>query len=268
MHLQQDQSRGLAVRNEELSSRVDELTRKLAQGQVLTQLAATSMHDLRNVLQVALATSEALARVVTDPDDRELVQTVIDATTHGGLLTQDLLELAHDAGSAGRVVEPARLIPSIERLMRQVDPKRLRCRVRLSPHAGPIQVHPSQLEAALLNLCFNARDAMPDGGDLELRVRSLPREGPVPDRLPPGEYVEFAVIDDGEGMPPEVQQRATEAFFTTKQGSGGTGLGLSTAHAFAMRFGGALVIDSAVGRGSCVAIVLPRVDAPENSSQP
>ena len=141
-----------------------------------------------------------------------------------------------------------------------------------------VTVQPQRFEAALLNLVSNARDAMPAGGRAAIRARNIlldnvlldnvllnnvlldavPRATALPRGLPPGQYVGFSVEDTGIGMPPDVLAKATEAFFTTKPRDRGTGLGLAMVHAFAAEGGGALQIQSEVGRGTRVEVLLPR----------
>jgi CheY-like chemotaxis protein len=121
----------------------------------------------------------------------------------------------------------------------------------------PVLTDGHQLEIALLNLAINARDAMPDGGTLNLMARNLDPAA-RPEMLPVRDYVSILVRDSGHGMPPDVLTRATEPFFTTKPEGKGTGLGLPMVHAFALRSGGCLRIDSRDGEGTTVEIILPR----------
>jgi len=121
----------------------------------------------------------------------------------------------------------------------------------------------SQVENAVLNLAVNARDAMPDGGRLIIRTENLHVDGVQAGsgELPPGDYVRISVSDNGQGMPPEIRQRAFEPFFTTKEAGRGTGLGLSMVYGFVKQSGGHVAIESEVGRGTAVQIFLPRVSA-------
>jgi hypothetical protein len=127
----------------------------------------------------------------------------------------------------------------------------------------PVTVQQQQLEAALLNLAANARDAMPHGGKVQVTARNVPMEAALPLELPPGSYVGLAIEDTGTGMAPAVLAKATEAFFTTKGREQGTGLGLAMVKALAMEAGGALHIRSEPGRGTRAEILLPR--APEQA---
>jgi CheY-like chemotaxis protein len=121
-------------------------------------------------------------------------------------------------------------------------------------------VDPNQLENALLNLCINARDAMPNGGNLVIETSNhwFDERAAGEHDVPPGEYLSLSVSDTGTGMTPEVMARAFEPFFTTKPIGGGTGLGLSMLYGFARQSGGRVRIDSAIGQGTKVYVYLPR----------
>ncbi|MEO5933860.1 MAG: ATP-binding protein, partial [Duganella sp.] len=118
----------------------------------------------------------------------------------------------------------------------------------------------SQLENSLLNLCINARDAMPDGGHIRIATanQQLSQRAAAAQQMPEGEYLSLSVTDSGTGIPPEVMSRVFEPFFTTKQPGEGTGLGLSMVYGFAKQSGGLVRIYSEVGRGTTVCIYLPR----------
>jgi len=121
-------------------------------------------------------------------------------------------------------------------------------------------VDPAALEAAMLNVALNARDAMPGGGTLTIRTSTTDVTQPpaTDDDLKGGSYVVLEIEDTGSGMPPDVVARAFEPFFTTKGGTGGTGLGLSMVYGFAKQSGGTVTIDSKPGRGTTVRMFLPR----------
>jgi CheY-like chemotaxis protein len=121
----------------------------------------------------------------------------------------------------------------------------------------PVDVDPSELELVVLNLTVNARDAMPRGGTIIVRGENVPN---VEDEELAGDYVRLSVIDTGMGIPPEVQERVFEPFFTTKDVGKGSGLGLAQVYGFAKQSRGTVRIESEVGRGTCVAVYLPRSD--------
>jgi signal transduction histidine kinase len=120
----------------------------------------------------------------------------------------------------------------------------------------------NQMEAVILNLAINARDAMPEGGNLTIRTVDCPLNGSDGD-VPPGDYVELTMRDSGTGMTEEVRNRALDPFFTTKPHGKGTGLGLSMAFAFVRQSNGYLTIETAPGRGTSIVILLPRYDGVE-----
>jgi CheY-like chemotaxis protein len=139
----------------------------------------------------------------------------------------------------------------------------------LASDLWPAMVDPSQVEAAILNLCLNARDAMPDGGRLTVRtsnvtVESGAQSGPD-NQLGPGAYVQVCISDTGTGMSPEVKARAFDPFFTTKGPGAGSGLGLSQVYGMARQSGGSVSIDSTPGEGTRVTLCLPRAVAIEET---
>jgi CheY-like chemotaxis protein len=134
----------------------------------------------------------------------------------------------------------------------------------IAPELWTALIDPHQLEHALLNLCINASDAMPEGGTLSIVTANIASLSAAPDRLPPGDFVLMRVTDTGSGMTKEVMERAFEPFFTTKPAGQGTGLGLSMIYGFIRQSGGEVHIRSAPGQGTCVRLYFPRhAGAPE-----
>jgi CheY-like chemotaxis protein len=142
----------------------------------------------------------------------------------------------------------------IDLLERSLGP-RIALRLDLPPGLPPARADANQLELAVLNLTINARDAMPDGGTIDLRVCEYKASGDP--QLKPGRYLKLSVIDSGTGMPPEILQRAVEPFFSSKPLGKGTGLGLSMVHGLAVQLGGALQLASTEGEGTTASLVLP-----------
>ena len=149
----------------------------------------------------------------------------------------------------------------IDLLERSLGP-RVALRLDLPEGLPPARVDANQLELAILNLAINARDAMPDGGAIEIRVSECQANSDP--ALAPGRYLKLSVIDTGSGMPPEILKRAVEPFFSSKPLGKGTGLGLSMVHGLAVQLGGALQLSSAVEKGTTAALILPvATSAPE-----
>lgn len=234
----------LLRRNRQLEVRVDELSRALHRVEAVFNLTAGVTHDARNALQVVLSEAGLLRDSVHEAEQREAATTVLEAAQNAEALLADLLSVARKADAKQRVVMPAEFVASCERVIRHVA-RDVDCTFDVDPASGPVCVEPPQLEAALINLSANARDAMPSGGRLTLSVRDV------------GDHVCFAVEDTGAGMTPEVLAHATEPFFTTK-GERGTGLGLAMVSSFAERAGGRVRFESAPGRGTRVEVLIPR----------
>jgi len=248
----------LVRRNAELTAQVSDLTRALAQGEAISQLVAGVVHDFRNALHVMLLEAESLAGSLLDPSQVASAEQVLAAGNHAAAIARDLLALARRE-SRSSLINSAQLLDGFQRLIQRLVSPQLDCRFEVEPDAWPIEIEHQQLEAALINLTINARDAMPHGGLLRVAARNLARDTvALPPELPAGDYVCFSVEDSGIGMSELVLARATEAFFTTKEANRGTGLGLSMVQAFASRSGGALKIESEPDRGTRVQILLPR----------
>lgn len=255
----------LVQQNAVLTARIAELTHALARAEAFTKLHGGVVHDLRNAFHVALMAAETLSVSLDDPIDRDLAKSILTAAEHGSALARDLLALTRKEDSSTSLVDCADCIARLRRLIHRFEVEQIECHYDISPDVGSVLVERAQLEAALINLTVNAREAMPDGGQLHIGLRRVP-PGAQPEQLPAGEYIEFAIADTGSGMSPSVLAHATEAFFTTKGSKGGTGLGLAMAESFAARSGGALLLESEPEHGTVVRIVLPSA-APENVAE-
>jgi signal transduction histidine kinase len=132
----------------------------------------------------------------------------------------------------------------------------------LVPEPWNVMVDPHELQSAIVNLCLNARDAMPDGGNIVVSTRNVPKGDRLiaSTDLPPGDYFEISVSDNGQGMATDVVGRAFDPFFTTKPVGQGSGLGLSQVHGFARQSGGTATIESVPATGTTVRIFLPRAE--------
>jgi CheY-like chemotaxis protein len=176
-------------------------------------------------------------------------------------LTQRLLAYAQKQPLNPRVVDLNQLIVSMADLIRQTHGESIECDFALGETVGSCFCDPSQLETAVLNLVINARDAMPQGGKLRIETATTAvDEASVGTReLPSGSYLVLSVSDNGSGMSPATRAAAFEPFFTTKEPGKGTGLGLSTVYGFVKQSHGHVDIESELGRGTTVRILLPSV---------
>lgn len=223
------------------------------------QLTGGIAHDFNNLLQAIGGNLELIARRPSAADRvARWAESAGEALKRGRMLTAQLLAFSRKQRLALAPVGLAGLLGSSQDLIaKAVAPL---VRVRIEPVDPEIAVigDPLQLELALLNLAFNARDAMPDGGTIVIAVRPADPET-LPGEVEEGDYVVITVTDDGEGMTPEVAARATEPFFTTKGLGRGTGIGLSTVFGMVTQSGGAMRIESQPGVGTTVSMFLRRV---------
>ena len=225
------------------------------------QLTGGIAHDFNNILTVILGNMELLRMRVPDTDVAalELIDETLRATKHGQDLTSDLLAFSRRRQLNPQPVAVNALVDSVVRMLGRTLGGSIRINTTASRDAGVAMVDPAALEAAILNIALNARDAMPEGGTLTIRtsrteITQAPR---TDDDLPIGKYAMLAVQDTGTGMPPEIVSRVFEPFFTTKAAGAGSGLGLSMVYGFARQSGGTVHIASEPGRGTTVIMYLP-----------
>jgi PAS domain S-box-containing protein len=239
-----------------------QIERELIQAQKmesLGHLAGGLSHDFKNLLTVIVAHTELVRMDLPEeefPEISEALQQIIEAGSKATELADRLLVFARKK----KVQVSARVNPLIKDLHKLLAPmvgKRIAIELDLDPKLGNILLDESQLEQVLMNLCVNAKDAMPQGGRLTIRTRavSLPQSEVL--KLAEGSFAEITVKDTGSGIPEEYRSRVFEPFFTTKSESGGTGLGLSTVYAIVTGAGGHVSFDSLPGDGTRFRILLP-----------
>jgi two-component system cell cycle sensor histidine kinase/response regulator CckA len=224
------------------------------------QLTGGIAHDFNNILAVILGNTELLRLYIpADSPAYETTDAIMRAAMHGKDLTGHLLAFSRRRLLNPQPVDVNALVDSIVRLLGRTLGAPIRITTVVAPEAGVAFVDPNALEAAVLNVALNARDAMPDGGALTIRTShvEITRPPSTDDELKPGVYAALALEDTGSGMAADVVARAFEPFFTTKTGGRGTGLGLSMVYGFAKQSGGTVTIDSAPQRGTTVTLFLP-----------
>jgi PAS domain S-box-containing protein len=231
-------------------------------------------HDFNNLLTVILGNAELLQMVMKGHEQVEQLAGMISgAAVRGSDLTRRLLAFARKQTLEPRSVNINELVDNMRSMLTRTLGVDIAIQVHTSPDLNPALVDAHQLEGALLNLCLNARDAMPQGGTLTIETSNVQIEGTYPDHyqeLAPGQYVVLAVTDTGTGISPEHIKHVFEPFFTTKPAGKGTGLGLSSVFGFVKQSNGHLSIYSEPGAGTTVMIYLPvaATDADSLSTKP
>jgi len=260
----QERTRELSETNNRLQVEISEREKTevaLAQAQKLQavgRLAGGIAHDFNNLLATILGNLELIERRIDKGQDRlhAMIQRATGAVTRGSQLTARLLAFSRRNRPAMAATDVNKLVTDLMTLAASTLGRRIRVETKLAPRLWLAMIDPNQVEAALLNLALNARDAMPDGGTLTIATSNESvRE--ARDGVLPGDYICVEVVDTGVGMSEDVLRQAFEPFFTTK-GPTGSGLGLSQVYGVVSQTGGGIRIRSAPGEGTSVAVLLPR----------
>jgi len=259
----------LAEANEKLRAeaaereRVEETLRQSQKMEAVGQLTGGLAHDFNNLLTGITGSLEMLQNRLAQGrliDLDRYITAAQGAAKRAAALTHRLLAFSRRQTLAPKPTDVNRLITGMEEMIRRTAGPEIATEVVTAGGLWNTLIDPNQLENALLNLCINARDAMPKGGRLTIETGNKWLDAhAAPDRdLPPGQYVALCVSDTGTGMPPEVIRRAFDPFFTTKPIGMGTGLGLSMVYGFVRQSGGQARIYSEPGQGTMVCLYLPR----------
>jgi signal transduction histidine kinase len=219
-------------------------------------LASGVAHEFNNLMTIVVGSVERAAARTADERQSAHLGRADWAARRAGQLAAELLSLARRQAATDAVLDLNEVVHGFEGTLSQVAGDRVRLRLDLAPGPVRARLDAAQLELVLLNLARNAADAMPEGGELVVGTRALPA-GEAADVLNGKAAVELFVADTGAGMAPEVLERATELFFTTKAPGHGTGLGLFLALEFADHSGGKLMLASEPGRGTTARMVVP-----------
>ncbi len=234
------------------------------------RLAGGVAHDFNNLLTVILGQAEMLAaELPPDSSQADGIRQIRSAAESGSALTRQLLGFARKQMVAPRVIDINALVQRVPPLVGRLLGGSIALDLQLTDALTHVRVDPAQFDQVLVNLVVNARDAMPSGGRLEIQTRVIAADAPPRPEytmLPPGPIAEICVRDTGSGMSEDVRDRAFEPFFTTKGLGKGTGLGLATSYGIVSQAGGTILIDSAVGQGTSVRVLLPVTQEPASAS--
>ena len=231
-------------------------------------LAGGIAHDLNNLLAPIVMGVDLLKRFGLDERSLDLVRNIERSAHRGTDLVKQVLSFARGVEGSRVTVFPVHIVREVEAIAQKTFPKNITVATDAPANVWPITGDPTQLNQVLLNLCVNARDAMPDGGRLGITIRNVTfsaADAALRPEISPGRHVRIEVSDTGCGMSPQVIERIFEPFFTTKEMGKGTGLGLSTALGIVRSHGGFISVKSAVHEGSVFTLHLPA--PPETAPQ-
>jgi two-component system, cell cycle sensor histidine kinase and response regulator CckA len=240
---------------------------KLLQSQkmeAIGQLAGGVAHDFNNLLTAVRCYGDMLHADLTDiaPHLKSKTGEILRAADRASALTRQLLAFSRKQVLQPETLDMNGIIVELRDLVRSLLSESVSLEVRFSDDAVCFAADRNQIDQVVLNLCLNARDAMPQGGILTLEIGTVHISSPDARNLPPGDYIQLMVGDTGVGMPPEVQARLFQPFFTTKPVGRGTGLGLATCAVIVKNCNGIITFDSTPGQGTRFTVFLPRIEPP------
>jgi signal transduction histidine kinase len=250
------------LRDQALLQDAQEALRQSQKMEAMGNLTGGVAHDFNNLLTPIIGSLDMLMRKgVGSERERRLIDGALQSAERAKTLVQRLLAFARRQPLQPTAVDVGRLVEGMTGLIESTLGPTIEMRLDVDPALPAAQADPNQLEMALLNLAVNARDAMPEGGDLTITVsHEVVRRDDLAD-IKAGRYIRLAVTDNGVGMDVVTMARAIEPFFSTKGVGKGTGLGLSMVHGLAAQLGGGLTIRSTPGAGTSIALWLPISDA-------
>lgn len=223
-------------------------------------LAGGIAHDLNNILAPILLSINMLKDAIPDPDDQSLLHTIEVSARRGADLVRQVLSFARGVEGKREQVNVAHVLDELDRILKKTIPRNIGIQCTLTEGIWQLQADSTQLQQVLMNLCVNARDAMPTGGRIRISAENIQFDEQyvamnIDARV--GPYVKLVVEDDGDGIDPAIVNRVFDPFFTTKPLGEGTGLGLATCLAIVKSHGGFIRLNSEVGKGTCFRIYLP-----------
>ncbi len=246
--------------------RLEEQIRQSQKMEAVGQLAGGIAHDFNNLLQAILGyTDMAMEDLPADSSARTSLVEAYKASERAAALVQQLLAFSRRETIQSTTLDLIELIGDLVKMLRRVIGKHIELTITHAPSLDNVHADPSQLEQILLNLCINARDAMPTGGQITIETRNIELDASFAQHhtwAKPGRYVLMMVSDTGEGMASEVTERIFEPFFTTKEVGKGTGMGLATVFGIVKQHDGLIHVDSTPGQGTAFKTYLPVSKAP------
>ncbi|HWO14029.1 MAG TPA: response regulator [Polyangiaceae bacterium] len=249
----------------------EEQRRQSEKMETVGRLAGGIAHDFNNLLTVIIGDAELLRDARgNDQEVAELTQEICRTAEKAATLTEQLLTFSRRKVLQPRMFDLNPLIGDFESMLRRLLGEQIKILVRLAAESCLVDADPAEIGRVVMNLCVNARDAMPAGGVLSIETGhvTLDPGKAAQESVRPGRYVRLVIADTGLGMDAETRQRAFEPFFSTKDVSQGGGLGLATVFGIVQRSGGAVACDSELGQGTRFTILLPVATKGEAVAQP
>jgi two-component system cell cycle sensor histidine kinase/response regulator CckA len=240
---------------------LESVVRQAQKMEAIGQLAGGVAHDFNNMLTPILSAGEELLENAQSPVERELCSMIISASERAAELTHKLLSFSRKGRTQNAAVDMHAVIRDTVALLERSIDRRVRILIELHAAASTVMGDVAQLQNVLLNLGINARDAMPDGGELHFRSEVLDLDATscavLPFELRPGLFLQLSVRDTGTGIPIEMQSRIFEPFYTSKELGKGTGLGLAAVYGTMLEHNGAVTVESQPGLGAVFRLLLP-----------
>ncbi len=243
-------------------SRLEAELRQAQKLEAVGQLAGGVAHDFNNILAVIIGYSETLLEGAQSENNLEQnARQIMKAADRGTALIRQLLAFSRKQVLWPRVIDVNSALIEIDKILHRLIGENIYLTLLLGPESGCVKADPGQIEQVVINLLVNARDAMPQGGEVRIETQSavLSAAETEPHGVAAGDYVLLEVSDSGTGMDAATQARIFEPFFTTKEAGRGTGLGLATCYGIAKMSGGFIAVQSTPGRGSTFRVCLPKV---------
>jgi DNA-binding response OmpR family regulator len=229
-------------------------------------LAAGIAHDINNALLPIILSGPVMRSYVKDPGGLRLLGIVESCAERGSGLVRQLLSFARGTGDKRELLQARHILKELDELVQSTFPKSIRVRALLPAELWPIKANPTQIHQVFLNLCVNARDAMPQGGDLTITAENRTLDATAAAAIADGRSGSFLTVevrDTGTGIPPDVLAKIWEPFFSTKEKGRGTGLGLSTVRGIVNQHAGFVTVQTQAGRGTAFTVYLPAAESAE-----
>jgi len=253
------------VRDITETKRLEEQLRQSQKMEAVGRLAGGVAHDFNNIFGIVIGYGDiVLRRLGNDDVLRPKMEQILKAAERAATLTRQLLAFGRKQVLQPRILDLNVVVSEMEDMLRRLIGEDVVLVTTLGPGLGSVEADQGQLQQVILNLAVNARDAMPDGGQLRIETRNVDVDEECAARIPlmkPGRYVMLVMTDTGVGMDADTRTRIFEPFFTTRELGKGTGLGLSSVYGIVQQSGGSIYVDSNVGVGTSFSLYLPRVAA-------